>query len=348
MLFIGCLIAILPSVGCTKESGYKDMDYSVDRKWLSEKQLKLNAKRPHARMVMGVSTSLILGEGTLSRKDFDNYSLAEGTINAALETGAVTVRVGAVDDAWILGNKEEIELDDRLIERLKKKGASLFFWDWQYSSVLSRKKVSWNEYKKLHLKRIEFFINRYRPDYYSIVTEPTASQYYNVNEKVGLEQWFEHIREMTDHLKARYPGLKLAVLAVPGEDDAFLEGVLDIKGLDIIGIEIYYRRHVEALERYLEKHHPHDRGKQIWMLETWAGMPYPFTKVKDKEKEDIDWMKMMVNIAKNNGFDGFMPWPWMYFISYDSNFLMSPRPDFSSRTEIFRIYRDLSRTTGRP
>jgi hypothetical protein len=140
------------------------------------------------------------------------------------------------------------------------------------------------------------------------------------------------------------PGIRTAVVIGPDNEaeQSFYRKLLSVPNLDIIALEIYYPREFPVLDRLLAEH-PHKFGKQLWVGESWSGMPSPYTNVRDKEEEDEKWVKLITYYALAHDFDAVLFWPFQYFVTYKKFQEGNGSIDFSNRTRPFRAYQELIR-----
>ncbi len=321
----------------------KDYDYSTDIKWLNAriKEWKPSRLRP---MKFGINTQVFLGAGYLSqgKNTTESIEFAKEMIGAAKECGVEIIRVGGLDDAWRTDNQKEIELADRLVKDIKSNGLKLMIVDTQHSEYLMKNPVVWDKFKSIHKERVSRITKRYKPDYYVVVIEPTTYHYWGVKEKLDLSKWEKLTRAGIEAVKTLSPKTLTGICIDMGDvtNETYFSKVLHMKNLDIVGIQIYKPYQFERAQALL-KDHPHKFGKQLWMLETWSGMPYPFTNITSKEEEDAKWIEASFYFAQKNDFDGYLPWPFQYFITYDRIYDKTGRINYKNRTRPFTTYKKL-------
>jgi hypothetical protein len=321
-----------------------DKNYSIeDKEWLDA---RINEWRPHtySPLKFGVDTQIFIGMGELptADKNLSSYAFSEKLLPVFLELDLDTLRVGAVDDAWRSGNTEDIALSDQLMKQVKTSGKELFLADTQHSPYLLNHPVSWEEFQSLHLKRIAFFTERYNPDYYCVVVEPSVYHSHGVGGEMDPEKWVKQTEAAVNVVKRINRNIQTAVSVGPEaeNDRIYIQKVFAVKNLDIIGLEAYYPRDVEELEKLLNNI-PDRQGKKLWITETWSGMPFPYTQVEGKDREDAKWVKAMTYFAQKYKFDGLLVWPFQYFVTYERFDNTEEPVDFSKRTASFFAYRDL-------
>lgn len=329
-----------------------DKDYRIeDRRWLDDRLAALDPQRRGASslpaLTFGVAASIMIGQvGDLAgdATDIHSYGIADKMLDVFRELPIDVVRVGGLDDSWRLGNREEIDLADKLMEKVRRAGWKLFIADTQHSAHLFSNPVSWEEFQRIHLRRIEFLARRYRPQYYAVVTEASTYHAFGVKGKMDVDRWVEQTRRALAVVRQVDPGIRTAVVIGPenAAEQSFFRKLLRVPDLDIIALEIYYPHEFPVLDRLLAEH-PHKFGKQLWVGESWSGMPSPYTNVPDKEEEDEKWVKLITYYALAHDFDAVMFWPFQYFVTYKKFQEGNGSIDFSKRTRPFRAYQELIR-----
>jgi len=329
-----------------------DKNYRVqDRRWLDERLASWDPKRRGASslpsLTFGVAAGIMIGQvGDLpgDGTDIHSYAIADKMLDVFRELPIDVIRVGGLDDSWRLGNREEIDLADKLMEKVRRAGWKLFIADTQHSAHLFSNPVSWEEFQRIHLRRIEFLARRYRPQYYAVVTEASTYHAFGVKGKMDVDRWVGQTRRALAVVRQVDPLIRTAVVIGPenAAEQAFFRKLLRVPNLDIIALEIYYPHEFPVLDRLLAEH-PHKFGKQLWVGESWSGMPSPYTNVPDKEAEDEKWVKLIAYYALAHDFDAVMFWPFQYFVTYTKFQEGTGSIDFSKRTRPFRAYKQLIR-----
>lgn len=332
-----------------------DKNYSIkDTTWLDT---RINEWRPNTYypMEFGVDTQIFIGMGELTaeEKQLSSYAFSEKLLPVFLESDIDILRIGVMDDAWQLNNTEEIALSDQLMKKIKAFGKKLFLADTQHSPYLLNHPVSWEEFQRIQLRRIEFFTMRYNPDYYCVVVEPSIYHYYGVKGEMDPEKWVEQTEAAVNLVKRLNRNIQTAVSVIVGteNDRIYVQKVFGVKNLDIVGLEAYYPQDIEELEKLINNV-PNRQGKKLWITETWSGMPFPYTKVKGKDVEDAKWVKVMTYFAQKYRFDGLLVWPFQYFVTYERFDNTEEAIDFSKRTASFFSYKEMieevrTRSSGR-
>ena len=319
-----------------------DKDYSIkDKAWLDNSIREWQPEKYYP-MKFGVDTQIFVGMGELEtdEKNLSSYAFSDGMLDVFLELDLDVIRVGVLDDAWRLGKKKEIELSDRLIKKIRKSGKKLFLADTQHSPYLLENKVSWKEFQKIHLERLELFAKRYKPDYFCVVTEPSVYHDFGIKGGMDPEKWLIQTRKAADLVKKINSKIK-TIVSVRQEherDDIYLKQVFTLKNVDIVGVEAYYPDDLRKIREVLQAI-PDRHGKKIWITESWNGMPFPYTTVKDKAMEDAEWIRAVTYFAQKHGFEGLFLWPFQYFVTYERFDNKEGRIDFSKRTESYRSFR---------
>jgi len=320
-----------------------DKNYKIkDPHWLDTKIDEWRPREFHP-MMFGVDTQIFIGMGELAEdgRHLSSYAMSTNLLNVFDDLDLDLIRVGVLDDAWRLKKEREIELSDQIIRRIRKSGKELVLADTQHSPYLLEHKVSWREFRKIHLRRIEFFTRRYHPDYYCVVTEPSVYHDFGVQGPMDVEKWLQETEAAVDLVKRLDPSVRTLVSVLPEgvKDRAYIKRLFSIRNLDIVGLEAYYPKNIREIEKIL-KALPGRRGKKIWMTETWSGTPFPYTKIRDKDQEDAKWIQAMTYFAQRNEFSALLLWPFQYFVTYERYDSSQEGIDYSRRTTSFYSYKN--------
>lgn len=334
------LMSVLPLVWFTQAA------FDEERaRWFEDRQQDWQPAAYRAMTFGGCTSSFIGSSYTQSLAgpgdSIQSFPAAVEIVKAIREAGGVVIRIGASDDAWQLNDTEDIRLSDALVEAVRGLGGKLMLADNQHPEHLRYYPVSWEEFKGIHLRRIAFLTQRYRPDYYNVVTEVSSYHKAGVKGHFDVGEWVRQTEQAVDLVKQINPQTKTSVSIVPEErnDERFFQEVLKLKNLDIVGFDIYFRDQFQAAERLLATAHPHRFGKQLWITETWNGLAFPWAR-PSKAKEDAKWIRTAFLFAQKNNLDGFLPWPFGYFNVYYEPWSQR-EVDYSGRTLAFQAYKEV-------
>ncbi len=321
----------------------KDSNYSVDTGWLDARIKEWKPSKFHP-MILGVDTQVFIGGGYLAqeKKNIESYAFAEEMLKVAVESGVEIIRIGALDDAWRRGDTREIVLADKLVAKIRESGLKLLMVDTQHSEYLSKHPVTWDQFRSIHLQRVKRFTRRYHPDFYVVVTEPSTYLHWGIQGRPDIKEWVRLTRSAAEAVKQIRPGTKTGICIDVGDryNEEYYRRVLALQDLDIVGMEIYKPSQFAEAEALLSDH-PHRHGKALWLFETWSGMPYPFTNVPTKEREDAKWIEASVYFAQRHQYDAYLVWPFQYFITYDRDYDRTGRVDYTGRTRPFSVFKKL-------
>ncbi|MFQ6089350.1 MAG: hypothetical protein ACE5K0_10675 [Candidatus Methanofastidiosia archaeon] len=292
---------------------------------------------------IGINSNVFLEYSLTQEETFETFEYSVKFLDVFKETGVKLVRVGASFDAWVLGNKREQEFDDLYIEELRKRGFELFLADTQHQSYLTKNPLSWNEFKKIHLERIRFYVKRYSPEYYSVVTELLIYHNFNIKDDFDVDEWVSHTQNLPNVVKEVSSKTKTIVYitadSIPKGGGEYFLKVLDMKNLDIIGIDFYSAKGFKLTDELLKISHSQEHKKELWLPETWYGLTF-LCSPQWKENLDAKWIEACYNYAKSRNFDAYLPWTFGYFVTYNCEYL-GEEIDFSQRTESFYTFKSL-------
>lgn len=298
----------------------------------------------HRPMKIGVGNHVFLGysltgDDYLEKEDFA-FPYLDWLLEETRENRLDFLRIGVSYDAWVLGNKKEQALSDKYIEKIRKSGVPLFLTDTQHQEyLLGKNMITFDEHTALQLERTEFFVKRYKPEYYSIVTEVEGYNLLNIKEELDVDKWIIQTEKLADLVKSISPETKTVAYIDLGEGEKsfdYFKKALRIKSLDVIGLDFYGFGIMKKARKLLDEVDPHDYGKELWIAETYYGMSFPCAP-KSKESLDAAWLKMSYEFAQHYKADAYIPWPFEHLLTYKCAFL-GEKVDFSDRTEVMDAF----------
>jgi len=243
------------------------------------------------------------------------------------------LRIGVSYDAWALGNKKEQELADKYIQKIREAHIPLFLTDTQHQLYLmGANRLSFDDFAKVQLARTEFFVKRYQPEYYSIVTEVEMYKY-NIKDDFDVDKWVAQTEKLSDLVKRISPSTKtVAYINMSDKSVEYFKKVLKIKSLDAVGIDFYSFDDLNKAIKLMDEVKPHDYGKELWLAETYYGLGWPCAPAA-KENLDAEWLKMTYEFAQHYNADAYIPWPFEHLLTYNCSTL-GQKINFSGQTKV--------------
>ena len=261
-----------------------------------------------------------------------------------------------------LTDEEVIEAQDRVARQqgyeaqyltaLKASGVDLFVSDSFSSQYLLTKaalydSIPWDEFAELHTARIRRYAEELQPAAYEVVAEPSVYQQYSGLEEVAdedkddyLDQWVAHTEDLIAAVEEVSPDTLIGVSLWMSDDfdKDYYQRVLELDGLDFIGVRVYQLSNFDQLVEDLDElGRPQDSGKQLWMVETWYG--YCLAPQRSMEI-DGDWLRASVAYAAKEDVSALFAKDLGCFLQ-EGGSLFAEEVDASGRTDVFDVWRDL-------
>lgn len=258
------------------------------------------------------------------------------------ETGVDVVRIDIDYEAWMTNDVDNIGRHDELIAQIRTDGKKLMLAD-RGATSFTKDKVTWEYFKQQHLKYTRIFMERYMPDYYVVVKEPTWYMDFDpmISTDITPMMWYELASEACNIVKEVNPATKTAVAVYPSGRlaEGFFELAVNIGNLDIMGVDCYDNNDLEVTTEDLIPLVPDD--KEIWMLESWNGGGGSYLQPW-KKCDDARWIRKSVYYSQNNNFQGYV----CYYALHFSSYMKLRNVDWSRRTPAFYAYKEVIEEAG--
>lgn len=253
------------------------------------------------------------------------------------ETGAGVIRIDMDYEAWMTNNQDNIKRHDEIIKQIKSDGKLLMLAD-RGAISFKKNKVSWDYFREQHLKHTRIFLEKYKPDYYIVVKEPIwyYKFYSMISTDTTPEMWRDLASEACAIVKEVSPKTKcaVAVYASGEREKEFFALAADIANLDIMGVDVYDDKDIQATTNNLISLVP--ENKELWMLESWNGGASSYLQPW-KENDDANWIKKSVYFSQKNNFSGYIAYYPLHFSSYTK----LRDVDWSKRALPFYVYKSV-------
>ncbi|MFH1048191.1 MAG: alpha-amylase family glycosyl hydrolase [Patescibacteria group bacterium] len=253
------------------------------------------------------------------------------------ETGADVIRIDMDYEAWMTNNQDNIKRHNEIIKQIKSDGKLLMLAD-RGAISFKKNKVTWDYFREQHLKHTRIFMERYKPDYYVVVKEPIwyYKFYSMISTNTTPEMWRDLASEACAIVKEVSPKTKcaVAVYASGEREKEFFALAADIANLDIMGVDVYDDKDIQATTNNLISLVP--ENKELWMLESWNGGASSYLQPW-KENDDANWIKKSVYFSQKNNFSGYIAYYPLHFSSYTK----LRDVDWSKRALPFYVYKSV-------
>jgi hypothetical protein len=235
----------------------------------------------------------------------------------------------------------------------------LLFSDAQYSPYMlawandddAEVDFTWDAFAEIQAERIEHYAGTYHPAFYEIVNEPKAySEFSGVEEEndddAMLERWLDQTERLIAVVEDASPDTQLGVTISLSEDFdlAYYERVLDLDGIDFIGVRIFqpaaFDRLIEIVDEY---GHPADHGKELWILETWYGYCLAPQRSMDL---DATWLELTAAFAASNNISTILASDYGCFLQKGGT-LFQGVDDLENRTDVWERWQQVIETWQR-
>ncbi|MEM2902292.1 MAG: hypothetical protein QXO32_06140 [Candidatus Bathyarchaeia archaeon] len=340
------LLLISLTINVTVNTAYQN--------WLEGKIDRYQPEAPRL-MMFGVHVA-DLGVNTLtSPNDLNYHPISAEVLKAAGEAGAEVAVVFLFYDAWMEGDNTVIGESEKLVEAVKASGLRLFTVDQGARYMLQDKNLSLTEFTAIHRNYTRFFAERFKPEYYSVVSEPDTYHYTGaVKEAFNLTAWVEEAKASAREVKKVSPDTKVGVSIYYNENELkFYREAIKLKELDFIGLNIYsygssalHLFNTDVLEMFqqvIDQDSPRNYGKELWITETWNGVGGSLFQGW-KEDSDAKWIRATAYFAEANGMEGCVINYGYHLISY-RGLWMGGEVDLPSRTKVFYALKALTEET---
>lgn len=344
------------------------------KNWLEDRRDEWQDEAKADRVMLGSNMNLTLGFSftTEDEEDDSRYDVSEAQLKAILDTGTPLVRVQAGGDMVLEaqnprmfdvdeGDEDEQAKADARIERqrtqenqimdmLTASDADLFISDIQYSPYLLIQAdeddgLPWDTFTAMHEERIRHYAELYQPAMYEIVTEPSSyEQFSGIDEfeddEQKLDLWVVHTQQLIDAVKEVSPETRVGVSIAINKDFEldYYERVLEIEGLDFIGMSIYQPAGWDEINKIMdERGRPQDFGKELVIIETWYG--YCLSPQRSMELDSL-WLETAVAYAAKEEISTVISNDYGCFLQSGGT-MFTDKLDKDGRTEVWKTWRDL-------
>jgi len=247
----------------------------------------------------------------------------------------------------------EMQRYDRIVEKIRDSGKKLMIFYWYSGEKLN----SFEEFKAVELETTEMIVERYKPEYYALIDEPTTrlKEAGMPKSSVSLEEWKALAEEVSNKVKEINPLTKTIASVHKGELD-YVDAFVDVPSLDIIGFNIYGREGIyegysgwvgegDVVGRKID--FANSKGKETWIIETWLTLQNtPGFNEGWRQGLDAKWLRLMAYYAQRHDMNGIVPFFTVKFIAYFDPETITPRDVENAfaeerRTEVFYAYREV-------
>lgn len=206
-------------------------------------------------------------------------------INLLSETGVEFIILYLMYDPWMDQDTETINKIDKAVEQIRRNNkkvciglCGVYKWFGPYTipslENVGHGKVDFDTWSRTYLEMAETLVKRYDPDYVAISIEAQVVQAGQINEIRPPSDWIEITRVVADKVKEISSDTIVIVPTITRQeppDLEFLEGIMDLKNVDIVGLDFYDGLYdtfqsVDTLLSYRNKE------KEFWISETWDDM----------------------------------------------------------------------------
>ena len=211
-------------------------------------------------------------------------------IDILSDTGVDTIMIYVIYDYWmdhdgnlsngIQKDNETINKINKAVEQIrknnKKVSIGLFGVDkWfgpqpTHFQKVGHGKVNFETWKRTYLEMAETLVKQYDPDYVAISIEAQVVLAGQINEIRPPSDWIEITRQVADKVKEISNDTLVIVPTITRLepiDIEFLEGIMNIKNVDVIGADVYGLSAVNSIDPLLSNW---NKEKEFWIAETWG------------------------------------------------------------------------------
>lgn len=344
--------------------------------WLQDHFDTWSAEAATGEVTIGWNANVTLGYSFLTENEDDEspFDLRTAELEAALDGGADIVRVTASGDTvWeaelarlFEAEEDDAEAQQEAVARLQRQARDeesymallagsdthLLLADAQYSPYLlawaaesDGDKLPWAQFAESQQDRIRHFAGLYQPYAYEVATEPDAYFEFSAIEQPedAGTQWIAQIEALVAAVEEESPETLTGVtISLAGDFDQDLyPRLLEIDGLDFIGVRIFQPAGFEVLDDLIAEHgDPAQADKQLWIVETWYG--YCLAPQRSM-KLDALWLDTAVAYAARQPGGVVLMNDYGCFLR-EGGTLFQVDTDEDGRTPVWKRWRDLIQT----
>ena len=249
-------------------------------------------------------------------------------VDALKEAGVHRIDINMGLFPWLDNHQETIQKYDALIHHIRQAKLQLAI-NPQYSTMY-HKFGKFDDWKTVALKVYTEIAQRYQPDIFVVVHEPTV-----MNGRMGInvspKKWRDFTQQAVRAVKEVSPGSRCGagiVVALQSEWKYFDE-FLALKEFDIITFDIYAIKGLDAANKMIAQ--AKKQGKSVYIEETWrpayyvprAGKTETLDIISAKgignkvfQALDAKWLETMVLYAGTWGLEAVTPFWTQTFFKY--------------------------------
>lgn len=206
---------------------------------------------------------------------------------------------------------------DRFFDEVRKRNKELKIW--YFGGTFNNKEA----YLELQYRATKDIIERWHPDHYAVLHEPTTQEkYYEFD--MSPEEWQAQIARCCEQAKKIDPDVKTSATVLNNKKEiGFVDYFVKIPDLDVVGFDLYGVWGLD--ESSAEGDMVGDKidlirshGKRVWIEETWIEPYNRFEGRYDAERAwwDSRWVKVITYYAQNHNVDLVEPFYSTQFILY--------------------------------
>lgn len=215
---------------------------------------------------------------------------------------------------------------DRFFDEVRKRDKELKIW--YFGGTFNNKEA----YLELQYRATKDIIERWHPDHYAVLHEPTTQEkYYEFD--MSPEEWQAQIARCCEQAKKIDPAVKTSVTVLNNKKEiGFVDYFVKIPDLDVVGFDLYgvwgldeKSAEGDIVGEKIDLIHAH--GKEVWMEEGWlsdhkehpeTNPPKRFEGFDDPKRAWMDskWIRVIAYYAQNHNMEAIEPFFTNSFILY--------------------------------
>lgn len=245
------------------------------------------------------------------------------------------------------------------VEALQATGANIYLADSfvsQYMLVYANQEeaLTWDQFAAFHLDRVTRYAEELQPMAYEVISEPSIyTQFSGLSEPEEdaederLDQWVAHTEDLIAAVNEVSPDTLIGVSLLLDDDfdAAYYQRVMELDGLDFIGVRVLQIANFEQVSDALEEMgHPADYGKDLLIVETWYGYC-----LAPQRSMDVDsaWLDATVAYAAEEGASAVLVRDMGCFLQ-EGGTLFADEVESDNRTAVFDRWQELVGTWNIP
>ena len=249
-------------------------------------------------------------------------------VDALKEAGVHRIDINMGLFPWLDNHQETIQKYDALIHHIHQAKLQLAI-NPQYS-VMYHKFGKFDDWKTAALKVYPEIAQRYQPDIFVVVHEPTV-----MNGRMGInvspKKWRDFTQQAAIAVKEVSPGSRCGagILVVLQSERKYFDEFLSLEELDIITFDIYAIKGLDTANKMIAQ--AKKQGKSVYIEETWrpayhvpqAGKTETLDAISAKgignevfQALDAKWLETMAFYAGTWGLEAVTPFWTQTFFKY--------------------------------